>query len=356
MHELSRDDLAEALEVVSSVNQAGNRDTFFRDALAAVVRVVRCAVASINEVDPVSGRFNYWMEPASFPLPERAAEIFAGLAPTHPMLRLYEDTGDGSAHRISDIWTTEEFHASRLYQDFYRLMDIEFQISFTFPAPRPTVLAMALSRTDEDFSERDKAMLDAVRPHLSQAWRTAGDRERLQALAGAATSAVGEQGWTVILLSDPPEEMTPGALAILERYFGPPRAGQFFPEPVQQWLAAMAEPVPTGSPIEIRRPLDASLDGRRAVLRYLAPQQSHPGAIVIREEPRLEQRQRLESLALTAREAEIVRLVTLGEPNASIARKLNISPGTVKKHLDNVYEKLGVHGRGPLTAFVLDIV
>jgi ATP/maltotriose-dependent transcriptional regulator MalT len=32
-----------------------------------------------------------------------------------------------------------------------------------------------------------------------------------------------------------------------------------------------------------------------------------------------------------------------------------MSAATVKKHLDNIYGKLGVRGRGPLTAFVLDI-
>jgi DNA-binding NarL/FixJ family response regulator len=47
--------------------------------------------------------------------------------------------------------------------------------------------------------------------------------------------------------------------------------------------------------------------------------------------------------------------MTRGESNASIARRLALAPGTVKKHLDNVYVKLGVRGRGPLTAFVLGI-
>lgn len=355
MDQLNRDDLAQVLDVVGAVNRAQDRDAFFRAALSAVVEAVPCLVASINEVDPVSGRFNYWLEPSSFPLPPRAVEIFMELAPAHPLLRYYEETGDGSARRISDVWTTEQFHASPLYQQFYRLMDIEFQMSLTFPAPRPIVLAMALSRNKEDFSERDKVMLDTLRPYLSQAWHTAGDQERLRALAEVATSAVGEQGWSVILLSDPPEEMAPGALATVERFFGRPAAGRWLPERVERWLASICVPPPNPSRVEIRRPLDASVDGRRVVLRYLAPQHSHPGAIVIREEHPSDQRKRLESLSLTAREAEIVRLVTLGEPNGSIARQLNISPGTVKKHLDNVYEKLGVHGRGPLTAFVLDI-
>ena len=61
-------------------------------------------------------------------------------------------------------------------------------------------------------------------------------------------------------------------------------------------------------------------------------------------------------LGLTAREAEVVIYVISGESNGAIADRLHVSAGTVKKHLDNIYRKLGVRGRGHLTAFVLDIV
>jgi DNA-binding CsgD family transcriptional regulator len=48
---------------------------------------------------------------------------------------------------------------------------------------------------------------------------------------------------------------------------------------------------------------------------------------------------------LTTREAEILELVAAGLTNAAIAERLWISPGTVKKHLDHVYGKLGVPNR-----------
>lgn len=49
--------------------------------------------------------------------------------------------------------------------------------------------------------------------------------------------------------------------------------------------------------------------------------------------------------ALTLREREIVYLVGQGKTNGEIAAELWITPGTVKKHLEHVYEKLGVSGR-----------
>jgi DNA-binding NarL/FixJ family response regulator len=48
---------------------------------------------------------------------------------------------------------------------------------------------------------------------------------------------------------------------------------------------------------------------------------------------------------LTARELEIVRMIAQGLRNRAIAERLSISEGTVKIHLHNVYEKLGLDGR-----------
>ena len=226
MDRLSHDDLATILEVVTQVNQAHDREEFLRTALAGTVRAVPCTVATVNEVDPSAGRFHYWMEPASFPLPDNAREIFARLAHEHPLLNYTSATGNGSAKRVSDFWSTEEFHRSRIYQQIYRPMGVEYQVAITLSAPKPTVVALALSREDEDFSEHDQLVLDALRPHFAQAWRSASDRERLAALLEAAARAVGEQGWGVVLLSEPPEEVTPGALANLSRYFGPRPSGR----------------------------------------------------------------------------------------------------------------------------------
>src|SRR5213083_3489997 len=48
---------------------------------------------------------------------------------------------------------------------------------------------------------------------------------------------------------------------------------------------------------------------------------------------------------LTPREIEIVQMVAHGLRNRAIAERLAISEGTVKIHLHNIYEKLGIDGR-----------
>jgi two-component system nitrate/nitrite response regulator NarL len=54
---------------------------------------------------------------------------------------------------------------------------------------------------------------------------------------------------------------------------------------------------------------------------------------------------------LTSREREIVRaLASGGLSNKDVGRKLNLSEGTVKVHLHNIYTKLGVKTRTALVA------
>jgi DNA-binding NarL/FixJ family response regulator len=54
---------------------------------------------------------------------------------------------------------------------------------------------------------------------------------------------------------------------------------------------------------------------------------------------------------LTLREIEIIKQVALGLRNIEIAGKLFISEGTVKIHLHNIYQKLGVDGRTKLARY-----
>jgi DNA-binding CsgD family transcriptional regulator len=50
-------------------------------------------------------------------------------------------------------------------------------------------------------------------------------------------------------------------------------------------------------------------------------------------------------IPLTAREREVLRCVSAGATNKEIARQLSVSELTVRKHLENIFAKLGVHTR-----------
>jgi DNA-binding NarL/FixJ family response regulator len=57
---------------------------------------------------------------------------------------------------------------------------------------------------------------------------------------------------------------------------------------------------------------------------------------------------------LTQRELQIISLVTLGESNRAIGSILSISEDTVKRHLNNIFNKVGMSSRLELAMFALE--
>ena len=149
-----------------------------------------------------------------------------------------ERTGDlRSIIKISDFYSTRQWHANGMYSDIYRPQGLEheLQLCLSDPAgktagPGRTVRLFFFRQSGPDFSERDRAVLTLMRPHLVQAY----------------------------------------------------------------------------------------LDAKRR--RHPVPQ-------------------------LTPRQKDLLRLLAAGHTNTQIARRLGISEGTVRTHLENIYERLHVSSR-----------
>ena len=62
---------------------------------------------------------------------------------------------------------------------------------------------------------------------------------------------------------------------------------------------------------------------------------------------------RLPARRPTRRETEVLRLVAAGKTNPEIAAELTVSRNTVKRHLDNLFAKLGLSSRAEATAYAL---
>jgi DNA-binding NarL/FixJ family response regulator len=58
--------------------------------------------------------------------------------------------------------------------------------------------------------------------------------------------------------------------------------------------------------------------------------------------------------SLSPREREVLALITLGLGNAEIAARLSISEKTVRNHVSNIFDKLGVWTRAQAMVFAHD--
>jgi DNA-binding CsgD family transcriptional regulator len=138
---------------------------------------------------------------------------------------------------VEDFYSARQWHSTGMYTDYYRPLDLEFELQLCLAdppgratGPGRTVRLIFFRGSGPDFSERDRAVLTLLRPHLHQAFLDAERRRH---------------------------------------------------------------PVPR----------------------------------------------------LTPRQWELLRLLAVGHTNTQIARSLGISEGTVRTHLENIYEKLHVSSR-----------
>lgn len=130
--------------------------------------------------------------------------------------------------------------------------------------------------------------------------------------AAVGRALAGDDGAALVALSDDPR--LPSLLRAL---------------PLRGWAVAP----PEAGPEELRAAVEAAAQGFVAVPRQLADQLA-PRAT---GEPPAE--------SLTARESEVLGLLSQGLPNKQIALRLQISEHTVKFHIAAIFAKLGAASR-----------
>jgi DNA-binding NarL/FixJ family response regulator len=138
---------------------------------------------------------------------------------------------------------------------------------------------------------------------------------------------------------------TPLARRWLPLYFG--TKADELPAGLTNWLAAAAHSAAQGANV---RPLTAARHGGASSSQLVCTLQGRTPdddwLVVLREvSDAATVEATMHALRLTQRESEVLYWVVKGKTNRDIGDILGASPATVKKHLERVYEKLGVETR-----------
>ncbi len=351
---LSAKDISSLLAFVRDLYAIRDLPSFRSQVVSRISRLVHSEVTSYNEVN-WERQQNASMSdhPGALDFPD-SHRIFDQHMREHALIGHYARTGHLQALKMSDFLTRSQFHRSGLYTDFYRRVGIEHQMAFVVPAPTPLVIGFALNRSRPDFSERDRLLLNLVRPHLVQAYRNA-EAVSLLLNQGQPASAAEESERAAILVGARRRIclMTDSASRFLAKYFSDSsRARPRLPDILDTWVKQQEEASWFGtSPHFARTPLVVDQEKSRLFARLLSGKEY--SLLILEEqsttlEPRISQ-----SFGLTAREAEVLRWVARGKTNAEIADILAMSPRTVQKHLERVFQKLGVETRTAAAVCIL---
>ncbi len=144
---------------------------------------------------------------------------------------------------------------------------------------------------------------------------------------------------------------TPQALRLLAPEPGTPAGDELPPDVaalVLPWALRCLELPPGAAQLTLRLPPPHLLD-----LLFIG--QADADEILLRvvsADPSSDETVLKEKFGLTLREAEVLLWLGHGKANRDIADILGLSPRTVNKHLETVYEKLGVENRASAAAIV----
>lgn len=342
MERLLQSDLRAALDFLELIDGAEGLDAFANVLVAELPKAVPADIVAYNEVDPFTKRAFFVSDLDVEGALPGATTLLEHHMLDNPLVVYTARTRDGSAHKWSDFITPRQLHSTALWDGLFRPFGIERQMVATLPAPAPLLVGVVLNRCGRDFSERDRALLNLLRPHLVNAYRNAQARAVCAALE-TGSQARGEAVVVIGVLGEP-LALTPRATDLLTP-FGE-GAGSRLPERLVDWLRRMQSRAPL--PAE---PLFASTDTLTVEARLLAP-----SVVVLRQRRERLDPASLHSFELTGREREVLALLTEGRTNKEIAIRLDVRPATVKKHLERIYDKLGVHTRTAAAAAALRAV
>ena len=241
-----------------------------------------------------------------------------------------------SAVKASDFVTLTQWSQTRLYDEFFRLRNQGYQLTFVSAEQLPK-LAVSLNRASPDFTEEERSLLNLLRPHLVQAYRESLLFSYLNQAAG-----ISNDGFIVVDRALRIRYVNPRGLVLLKDFFGEEQVDAL-PTRISAWLR---EKIRSRSAAELSGPdLIIGSDHRSLAIQTVGNDEGTEYRLLLRETVRRLDARPLQSLGLTSREAEVLLWLSEGKSNSEIAIILTAKVRTIAKHLERVFAKLMVENR-----------
>jgi DNA-binding CsgD family transcriptional regulator len=364
MQTLSIEDIEQLNRSIFQLYTLRDLDTFGLDALAIVDRLVPGELPMFHINHGVTPKIDYVCL-GGFRLTDAMEMTMDRYFGTHPIVANMPHTLTG-AHKISDFVTQQQLHQFEgLYQQFLRVHEIEDQMVFFLPTANPdrwqqlsqlapTLVGFTQNRTQRNFTERDRLMLDLLCPHLAQAYTNVQQYHQLQQDNRQLQQSLNHLGAIVLDSEMQIRSIAPQAIIWLEIYFAKSTCShQQLPDRLQSWLRYQIDRLTKNSDLpHVCLPLRIQCAGRELTIGLTIEPQGTQYLLLLTEQT-LSSLNSLALLGLSQRETEVLKLIIQGKDNKAIAVQLSVNISTIRKHLENIYTKFNVKSRTEAIAYAL---
>lgn len=188
--------LRSALDLLGALNESAlDKSVFARLGVENLPQLVASEFTTLSICHLASGRREVFGLPAgALSAQDRAA--FDRHFHEHPLVRYHAYEGGRGTQRISDSLPMERFRHSALYNDYYRRIRIDHAMALPIYVREGVLVSFVLNRTRRDFTDRERALLDVLRPHLARAY------QRLNRLGGLTAREAEVLRWVAAGKSD----------------------------------------------------------------------------------------------------------------------------------------------------------
>ncbi len=281
----------------------------------------------------------------------------------HPLLHHTPQILNG-VYKVSDVISQKKLQCLEgFYQQFLRPFGLEDQMVFFLPNANSgswgefsqtdaTLVGFALHRPQRSFTERDRLILNLLRPHLFQAYCNVQHYQQLQQDLNQLQQSLNPLGLMILDTEGQVQFVTSQAIVWLEAYFAKPTGTLQLPDHLWAWVKHQVTVTRKPDLPKACLPLRIEQSGKQLVIRLVV--QLGERYLLLLEEQTPSLLNSLELLGLSQRETEVLFWVIQGKDNKLIASQLSVGNSTVRKHLESIYCKLGVQSRTEAIAQALE--
>jgi DNA-binding CsgD family transcriptional regulator len=347
--ELPGRDLRAALGALQAVAvQSANCTNFIDAALEELTGIVASDLTTLSICDLKQGtRSVVGRRAESLSVFDR--EAFNRHFHEHPLVRFHSSHPGGPTQRISDCRNVRAFRDSGVYADYYRRIGINYAMALPLRIDDGNVISVVFNRSLSDFEDGERAILDAVRQPLAAIYRNLMMCEEAGIGLKCISQLAADSGWHMmrVSLSGRILEASPTALRLLGRFFPETTGPQTsLPETLFAWFARSRHWGLDRPAMSHGQPFTLLHFGSKLTVQFIPDtDDACAGYMLMKGERFGVSAAHLGSLNLSTREREILALVATGKTNGEIAAILTISARTVQKHLEHIFQKLGVETR-----------